>query len=199
MTFGAGTLEDSLAGTLDRRLLDAKGEADRSGEDPLAGRCGADLKALSTFVRADVDGRRVRDLACGLSLVRIPATLGPRELVEGTVESLPASLAILVAAFSPARLLSHLSLLPAGASVSRPRRIVSLLLADRVGEAVALAWRSLRLAGMRLPSPPPDAMSTRALPGRRLAAALLFPLALPAVAALTRSLPEPPESAAATH
>jgi CRISPR-associated protein Csx17 len=188
-TLGAGAA--ALTATLHRRLLAAETNARQTSIDPLDGRCRADLAGLAAFARGEVDLARLNDLAAGLSLVRVPDALERRQIPRGAAAGLPAALATLVTAFSPAGLLSYLQILPAGATVARPRRIVSLLLADRTGEAVAIAWRSLRLAGMRLPSPPPDAIEAGALPGRRLAAMLLFPLDPAGVADLARRLLAP--------
>ena len=196
VTFGNGAADVALAATLDRRLLTAETNARDAAADPLDGRCGADLAALAAFVRGEIDLGRLQDLAAGLSLVRMPHGLERREDARAAA-GLPASLAALVTAFSPARLLSYLKLLPADATPARPRRIVALLLADRVAEAVATAWRSLRLAGMPLPPSPPDVMDAAALPGRRLAAALLFPLDPAAIADLATRLPTPLEAAPA--
>jgi CRISPR-associated protein Csx17 len=193
-TFGEGAVIDSLAAALDRRLLAAETHAREASVDPLDGRCRADLAALAAFVRGEVDPERLQRLATGLSLVRVPHALEPRDVPRGTAAGLPAALTTLITAFSPASFLSSLDLLPAGAAVSRPRRIVSLLLADRIGEAVAIAWRSLRLAGMRLPSRPPGVVEAEALSGRRLAAALLIPLDRAGVGDLAKRLLVPLEA-----
>ncbi|MCW5889577.1 MAG: type I-U CRISPR-associated protein Csx17 [bacterium] len=185
-TFG-DTIE-SLAATLDRRLLSAETAAAPPAIDPLDGRCRADAAALAAFVRCDVDLARLCDLAAGLALVRMPATLGRREESAGATAGTSAALAALVTAFSPPALLSHLKLLPVGATLPRPRRVVALLRAGRTGGAVALAWRTLRLAGMPLPEPAPDAVESD---GARLAAALLFALEPASVAELARRLVEP--------
>jgi CRISPR-associated protein Csx17 len=193
-TFGGSA--SSLAATLDRRLLAAETSARETSIDPLDGRCRAELAALAAFVRGEVDLGRLGDLAAGFSLVRVPGALERREIARRAAAGLPAALATLITAFSPLGLLSYLEILPAGATVARPRRVISLLLADRVSEAVAIAWQSLRLAGMRLPLPPPNAIKAGALPGRRLAAALLFPLDPPGVADLARRLLAPPDAGA---
>jgi CRISPR-associated protein Csx17 len=181
----------ALAVTLDRRLLAAETNGVEASIDPLDGRCRADLDALAAFVLGEVDLGRLGDLAAGLSLVRLPDALERRERRPGIAAGMPAAMAALVAAFSPPGLLSYLEILPAGATVARPRRIVSLLLADRAGEAIAIAWQSLRLAGMRLPSPPPDVVEAGVLPGKRIAAALLIPLEPAGVADLARRLLAP--------
>lgn len=202
-TFGIGAVDGLLAATLDRRLLAAESDAADNGAaaratDPLEGRCGADLAALAAFARGEIDLARLCNLAAGLSLVRVPDRLERRERATGAAAALPASLAILVTAFAPARLLSQRGILPTDGKLARPRRIVSCLLADRIDEAVAIAWRALRLAGARLPSFPPDSIDPRALPGKRLAATLLFPLDALDVENLAKRLLVPLEAAPST-
>lgn len=202
-TFGFGASDGLLVSTLDRRLLFATrysrdDEIPRRAMDPLDGRCSTDLAALGAFVRGDVDHARLVNLAAGLSLVKVPVRLERREPEIGAQAVLPASLAILVTAFTPARLLSQRTILPPDATLVRSRRIISCLLAERIDEATAIAWRSLRLAGMKLPSFPPDALNPRALHGERLAAALLFPLDPREVESLAKRLLVPLEAAPST-
>lgn len=180
-----------LVAVLDRRLLPFEHDTGHAALDPLDGIARVDLDALAAFSRGAVDLARLAALAAGLSLVRIAAPLPRREPRPGEAADLSASLAALAIAFSPPELLSHLEIVPHGARVSRPRRIVALLRADRAGEAAALAWQSLRLAGMHLPLAPPAAPAAAALPGRRLAGALLFSLEPAAVATLARRLSIP--------
>lgn len=202
-TFSIGEVDGLLAATLERRLLSAEGGTASSdpvarAKDPLDGRCGADLAALAAFVRGELDLARLRNLATGLSLVKVPDRLERRERDRGRSVALPASLAILVSVFTPERVLSQQGILPFEANVARPRKIISCLLANKIDEAVTIAWRSLRLAGVRLPPLPPAALETRALSGKRLAAALLCPLDARDVGSLVKRLLVPLEAALPT-
>ena len=78
-------------------------------------------------------------------------------------------------------ILQKLGLLPVNGHLPMPREIVTLLKTgnrNQVNRAIGIAWRRLRIAGVKLPSHPRQPPDFVELDSARLAAALMIPLAM---------------------
>lgn len=178
--WGGGSLVGNLLRVLDRRLLDAQRS---DGEDkPLSGLPAADLTAVMAFLRGETDDGRVASLLAGLVNVKLPQHLPKREM---TPDQPPAVFGLLKPLFTPDTILHKLGLLPTGEQLILPREIITLLKTgnrDQINRAIEIAWRRLRTAGLKLPShprQPPDFVGTNS---SRLAAALMIPITMGALA-----------------
>jgi CRISPR-associated protein Csx17 len=174
--WGGGQLVGNLLRVLNRRLLDAQrgDQADKS----LTGLPAADLAAVLAFLRGETDDERIAGLLAGLVNVKLPQHLPRREL---PADQPPATFGLLKPLFTPDAILQKLGLLPADAHLPLPREIVTLLKTgnrDQVNRAIEIAWRRLRIAGLKLPTHPGQPPDLVGIDGARLAAALMIPLAM---------------------
>ncbi len=182
-TWHHGELVANLVAVLEKRLLLAA-QKDLS-DKPLAGWPGADLAALGAFLAGATDDRRIARLLAGLAHCRAPEyTDWPRE-EAGPV---PATFTLLKLVATPERQLRRCGLLAGQDRLPLPAGLVPRLAAGRTDEAVRLAWRRLRIAGLGVPGTPPAGIGP---PGARLAAALLIPLEDAAIRQLYRNLEGP--------
>ena len=171
--WGGGRLDVNLLRVLDRRLL----EAERNGSGTPFGGCpSADIIAAMAFLRGETDDRRIALLIFGLINAELPRSLPLRETPS---ERPPAVFCLLKPMFTTPTILHDLNLLPKDARLPLPRDVVALLQSgnrEQGERAVSLAWRRLRIAGMKLPAyprQPPDFLQCNSA---RLAATLMFPL-----------------------
>lgn len=191
VVWSSGNLIANLAAILARRLMD--GARAGCADLPFDFVNSASPGAIAGLLAGTLDESRIEHLLWGLMLVdhrqRGTKVQSPVEYVE--VDILPRQFALLKLMFLPFPLQLR------GVSVRiRPEpAVVSLLGANRVGEACRIAMRRLRSSGL---TPLPHRTSTGMvrddvwsdglpLDGRRLAAALLVPIswsAVPAVASL---------------
>lgn len=132
----------------------------------------AGLGDLSRFIAGEVDDRRIEALARGLSLIDWPRVRRWHEVAHAPMP--PAAFAALALA---------LGWCPPGHSLKRTPGLVRWAAAGRVADATRLALRRLLGQGVRAPFDCLDDLS-----GRRLAAALVFPLAPRAYDQLLRLL-----------
>lgn len=199
--WGAGPLIPNLLRVLDRRLVAAErmtagASGEEQGHKPFGGHAPADLGAVLAFLGGETDDERIARLLQGLALVRLQSHLPHRD--HPLAGPPPAALAVLKPFFTPDGLLRWLEILPKRESrLPLPWRLVGLLAAGSVDAAIELAWRRLRLAGVRLPAFPVVPPSGKVLDARRrgrLLAALFVPLEARAIADLTRRLTVPDES-----
>lgn len=172
--WGGGDLTDNLLRVLDRRLLDAQ----RSGRDghPLASLPAADLDAVMAFLRAETDDVRIADLFVGLVNVKLPHHLPRREV---TPDQPPAVFSLMQPLFAPDTILQKLVVLPQDGHLPLPQEVISLLKSSnraQVNRAISIAWRRLRIAGLRLPSHPVQPPALVGIDSARLAVALMIPL-----------------------
>lgn len=176
-----GLLERSLAEVVSRRLLatDDLGLA----EKPFFGTYAAPAADVDAYLRGDVEPSRVEALLFGLAFVRIPAALQwDAPVGDSGAAALPAAFWVLKLLFTPDQLLKKRRLLPTDATLPLTGSIVARLSAGRLDDVVGMAWRALRIAGVRLPAYPrcAPALSPGAEPpglyGRRLLAALAVPM-----------------------
>lgn len=173
--WGGGDLVVNLLRVLVRRLIDA--QRDR-GDKPLAGLPTADLTAVVAFIQGETDDSRIADLLGGLVNVKLPQHLPRREL---TPDQPLAAFSLLKPLFTPDAILQKLALLPTDGQLPLPREIVTLLKtnnSEQANRALEIAWRRLRIAGMKLPSPSLQPPAVIGVDGSRLAAALMIPLAM---------------------
>lgn len=176
VVWGAGPVIASLTRVLGRRLLDA--EELRLRHLPLRGDTAVPIGVVVQWIGRPEWDSRVARLVRGLTLLdhwKFP-TEGPSS-ARGPV---PAVFSLLAPYFTPAEDIEGVltELRPVGQSWIGPapsasRRILRLLTADRVPDAVSVAQRDLRARG--LPVPPLE-VSRGAVSGPRLLAALSLPL-----------------------
>ncbi len=173
--WGGGNLVGNLLRVLDRRLL----EAQRNGEEekPLAGLPAADLAAVMAFVLGETDDGRIADLLAGLVNVKLPQHFPKRDM---TPDQPPAAFGLMKPLFTPDAILQKLGLLSPDGHLPLPREVVTLLKTgnhEQVNRAIAVAWRRLRIAGLKLPAHPRQPPELVGTDSTRLAAALMIPLA----------------------
>ncbi len=203
----AADLAANLSAVLRRRLMDAG----RLGvhRPPLASRRTASLSSIAAFLAADsggqrLDEERLEELLWGLVLIDHRQAYPPLSFAQVSAPPLPRAYALLKLLFLPWSIeasqnasgvtrLRSIRESNSGLRLAPDPEILPLLVAGRVGEACQLAARRLRAAGLR-PLPYRTAGGenrdkdweevARTLDGRRLAAALLFPVSDRALATL---------------
>ncbi len=180
-TWHHGGLEKNLLAVLEKRLLLA--QKDGFGDKPLGGWPGADLASIATFFAGETDDTRIAQLVAGLAHCRVPRDI-KWEPGEDSF-AIPAAFTLLKLVLTPDRQLCRCGLLTDNERLPVPAGLVRLLAADRVDDAIRLAQRRLRIAGI---SPLPGSPGSAGLAGSRLAAALLIPLTDAAVRYLHRAI-----------
>jgi CRISPR-associated protein Csx17 len=180
VVWNSADLAGNLAAILARRLMD--GAKAGCHELPLAATSFASMDAVARFIARETDDARIAELLWGLILVR-PASAPAARQPETEPVPLPRTYALLKLLFLPDPIRVY-----GCAVVVRPEpAIVSLLLSGRIGEACRIATRRLRSSGF---APLPHARGAAGardrdweearhggVDGRRLAAALLMPMA----------------------
>jgi CRISPR-associated protein Csx17 len=184
--WGAGTLTDNLAAVLHRRSVDAR--AANASHPALASRRCASLVAVDAFLRGETDDERLEALLRGLTLLnwsqRSVRFLYTSRSIPST---LPRAYALLKLLFLPDGKLK-LHALTDAVTIRHEPAIVPLLRAGRVSEALDIADRRLRTCGL---TPFTCQFHVSQDVGVRLAAALLIPIADPAINALARLVLRP--------
>jgi CRISPR-associated protein Csx17 len=173
VTWGRNRLQDNLAATLRRRLLEAE-QLDLR-DKPLDSARGASLAAIAGWLGDEVDERRLASLLPGLMLVRIAAG-GQRPQGAQRVEPrlpLPAAYYVLKPFFCPDRQLRDTGFLAGDDELPLPPGLVRKLATDQVNAAVDEGLRRLRASGLRVAWRRVDAGVAQ---GSRLLAALLVPV-----------------------
>lgn len=171
-TWHGGSLEKNLVAVLEKRLLLAS-RRDRA-DKPLGGGPPASLSAVGAFLAGVTDDRRISRLLPGLAHCSLPARWPARDADEaGEAPVVPAAYALLKLLFVPARQLRRCGVLAEGDALPVPPALLRLLAAGRARDALRLALRRLRVAGLTNLA---DVPSAAGVTGRRLAAALLIPL-----------------------
>ncbi len=160
-----------MAEVLERRLTEAQRHAfvDRAGNAqlPLRGRRTAPLAAVTAFIARHTDDERIARLAAGLAWTR---TRGGAPFGSGREDAIPFAYAVLKPLFAP----DGVGQDEDDRKTVDPLPLVRLLRARRAEDAVALAQRMARGAG--LPAPFAGLESLLPADPLRLAAALLFPI-----------------------
>lgn len=182
---GSSPLLDNLRNTLNRRLLQA--EQNELPDKPLAGTRSAPLAAVSQWLAAGVDERRLGSLLPGLALVRIPFGTPP---AVGARLPLPMAYRVLKPMFCTNQQLRRVGLLLTEQSLPLPAEIIRRLEANDVDAALGLARRRLRAYGV---AEMPGSLSAGTVNGKRLLAALMVPISEGALKSLLR-LEKTPET-----
>ena len=173
--WGGGKFVTNLLRVLDRRLLDAQSNDKDSVH--WAGYPAADIAAVMALLSGETDEGRIADLLAGLVNVKLPQNL-PRRDIKSNLP--PAAFALMKPLFTPDTILQRLGLLPPDGHLPLPREIVTLLKAgnrEQADRAIAIAWRRLRIAGLKVPSHPIQPPDLVGINSARLAASLMIPLA----------------------
>ncbi len=175
-------LSGNLAAVLTRRMQDAARQG--SSRLPLWSSRSASLSSVAAFLAGQTDDDRLQDLLWGLLLIdtsKSESGKRAKAVKIGGASPLPRLYALLKLLFLPASFVyqaGHWHYARSGESgiTVRPEpRILPLLQAGRVDDAMRIAARRLNVSGLQ-------AMITRAEQGgadqqsQRLAAALLFPI-----------------------
>jgi CRISPR-associated protein Csx17 len=162
---------DRLGSVLARRLLDARRTSGDVQANPTWGAVTAELDDVARLIAGEVDERALEELLFGFSWVRHAPSERDRRTGDAGAPPIPTDYALLRLLFLPARLET-----PDGRRVVVPdSSIVPLLRGGRVADALEVARRQLVSCGLR---PRTVAPSGDGAPhGRRLAAALLVPVA----------------------
>lgn len=174
--WGGDDLVGNLLRVLDRRLLDAQ-RSDKEDKQ-LSGVPAADLAAVMALLQGETDDRRIACLFAGLVNVKLPQHLPKRDI---TPDHPPAAFCLMKPLFTPDAILQRLDLLPPEGHLPLPREVVTLLKTnnrEQGNRAIAVAWRRLRVAGLKLPSHPGQPPALVGVNSARLAAALMIPLGL---------------------
>jgi CRISPR-associated protein Csx17 len=184
--WGTNTLEDNLASVINRRSIDAR--RDTLTHPAVAGRRHASLIAVAAFLtrKSDnlymTDDAYIEDLFRGLALIDWKrASRSERKRASITVPAtLPRAYALLKLLFlRDGKLYRRGSMEPI--TIKHEPRIVPLLRAARVDEAIELAARRLRATEL---APLDHRFHFNQQDGTRLAAALLIPIESRAATAL---------------
>ncbi|MFZ5765186.1 MAG: type I-G CRISPR-associated protein Cas8g1/Csx17 [Thermodesulfobacteriota bacterium] len=165
----------NLIRILNRRMLESQRGQQES--PPLVGHPAADLAAVMAFLQAKTDDRRLAGLLTGLVHVDLPKHLPFRDVAS---EQPPAVFIILKPLFTPGSILHQLGLLPQDSPLPLPGKIVTLLSTgnrQQAERAVAIAWRRLQIAGLKIPAHPRQPPGLANIDPVRLAAGLMIPLA----------------------
>ncbi|QOJ00744.1 MAG: type I-U CRISPR-associated protein Csx17 [Phycisphaeraceae bacterium] len=214
VVWNAADLSSNLAAVLARRVMDGeRGGCDTLPIAPSRDALTASPEAIVSFLRGDVDERRIEDLLWGLMLVDPPSRDQPFACRGGSSGSgdraagLPSVYDLLKLLFLPRDLVKPRRPSETRWSLARPGErgthrirpepaILALLRAGRVGEAAGIAMRRLRASGLtpvphrRSGGPSRDGVwsEVRVTPrdGQRLAAALLIPIDPDAIDAIVR-------------
>ena len=168
----AGDILDNMLAVLERRCLE--GRMHDLTYAPLSSAFSASLDNIADFLDGGVDVQRVANLALPLSFIRYWSR-DEKDSVRQVAASIELPMAFAV---------MKLTLLPKAfkcqdfgekKAISVEPRLLSMLKTGRVEEAFRVAWRRLRASGLQPLSKEPgiaDGLEN----GRRLGAALLFPL-----------------------
>ena len=168
----AGDALSNLLAILERRCLEARMQnLDRL---PLDSTCPARLEDIVTFLNGSVDLQRISDLVLALSFVNHQRRHETAEaFVQPVPFDLPAAYAVMKLTLLPGKLVCPE--LGANQEISMEPQMLAMLRAGRVNDAYRVASRRLKASGLR-PLSDDAGIVDRLVLGRRLAAALIFPL-----------------------
>ena len=175
--WSSGDVLSNMLAVLERRLIEGRMQGLESSHPPLDSEYPARLADIVTFLNDDLDTQRMADLALPLSFIRYRRPGKVEDSQQRDSYNAPLQLPTAYATMK-------LTLLPrkfkcpefgADTEIWPESALLALLRAGRVNEAYRVACRRLRASGLRTLSDDPG-ISDRSRLGRRLAAALLFPL-----------------------
>ena len=171
----AGDSLSNMLAVLERRCLE--GRMNSVDHSPLDSAYSARLDDAVSFLNGEVDDQRVADLALPLSFILYRRR---QERVDsqsfGAPFDLPAAYAVMKLTLLPDKFICpEFGADGKGIDVAMEPSMLAMLRAGRVRDAYRVACRRLRASGLRPLSDDPG-IGDRSEQGRRLAAALLFPL-----------------------
>ena len=170
----AGNMLDNMLAVLSRRCMEAKKERLENTNAPLRSNYPAQIDDVVKFLNDEVDVQRMVDLALPLSFVNYWSYQGqPR---QSAPFDLPAAYAAMKLTLLPGKFVCpEFGVDGEGIDIAMEPSMLAMLRAGRVGDAYQVACRRLRASGLKPLSGSPG-IRDRSEQGRRLAAALLFPL-----------------------
>ena len=171
----AGDSLSNMLAVLERRCLE--GRMNSVDHSPLDSAFSARLDDAVSFLNGEVDDQRVADLALPLSFIQYRRR---QERVDsqsfGAPFDLPAAYAVMKLTLLPGKFICpEFGADGKGIDVAMEPSMLAMLRAGRVRDAYRVACHRLRASGLRPLSDDPG-IGDRSEQGRRLAAALLFPL-----------------------
>ena len=168
----AGDALSNMLAVLERRCIESRMK--ELEELPLASAYSARLDDVAAFLDGGVDVERIADLVLPLSFVRHCGRPETRAAIEQHAPlDLPAAYAVMKLTLLPGKFVCPE--LGEDKDISMEPQMLAMLRAGRVNDAYHVAYRRLMASGLRPLSDTPG-IADRSVLGRRLAAALLFPL-----------------------
>lgn len=160
---------DNMQAVLERRCLE--GRMQNWGYAPLSSAYSASLTDIVAFLNGDIEPQRVADLALPLSIVHYRYRINRN--TDHAPLDLPAAYAVMKLTLLPGSFVCRE--FNAETDIWMEPRMLSMLRAGRVDDAYQVACRRLKASGLQPLSDEPG-IANGSEHGRRLAAALLFPL-----------------------
>lgn len=168
----AGDALSNMLAVLERRCIESRMK--ELEELPLVSAYSARLDDVAAFLDGGVDVERIADLVLPLSFVRHRGRPETRAAFEQHAPlDLPAAYAVMKLTLLPGKFVCPE--LGEDKDISMEPQMLAMLRAGRVNDAYRVAYRRLMASGLRPLSDTPG-IADRSVLGRRLAAALLFPL-----------------------
>ncbi len=169
----SGDALSNMLAVLERRCLEGRMQGLKNSYPPLDSAYSARLSDIVAFLDGSVDIQRVADLALPLSFVRHR----PRSQVSDFQQDAPFTLSAVYAVMKLTLLPSKFVCPQFGADTDiwQEPSMIAMLRADRVKDAYRVAYRRLKASGLQ-PLCDEPGIANGSDYGRRLAAALLFPL-----------------------
>ena len=168
-----GDLLGNMLAVLERRCLEVRMNGMDRRHPPINASCYAQLSDIVSFLSGHVDDQRVADLSLPLSFVRNWNSPTQSEFRQEPPFDLPAAYAAMKLTLLPGEF--KCSEFGPGVDITMEPSILAMLRAGRVSSAYRVACRRLRASGLRPLSEDPG-ISDSSEQGKRMAAALLFPL-----------------------
>ena len=162
----AGDALSNMLAVLERRCLESRIE--ELEQLPLAAGYSARLDDVAAFINGGVDVERIADLVLPLSCIRYR-----RRPETDTAFDLPVAYAVMKLTLLPGKFVCPEY--GEDKDIRMEQQMLAMLRAGRVNDAYRVASRRLKASGLRPLSEYPG-IADRSVLGRRLAAALLFPL-----------------------
>ena len=170
----AGNVLDNMLAVLNRRCIEAKKERLENTIAPLRSNYPAQIDDVVKFLNDEVDVQRMVDLALPLSFVNYRSY--QRQPRQSAPFDLPTAYAVMKLTLLPGKFVCpEFGVDGEGIDIAMEPSMLTMLRAGRVGDAYQVAYRRLMASGLRPLSPVPG-IRDWSEQGRRLAAALLFPL-----------------------
>ena len=170
----AGTPLSNMQAVLERRCLEGRMQGlEENAHPPLNAAYSALLVDVAAFLDGDVDVQRMADLALPLSFVSYRARSQPSEFQQNTPFNISAAYAAMKLTLLPGKF--FWPQFDVEVKIQMEPQMLVMLRAGRVREAYRVACRRLWASGLK-PLSDESGIADRSDYGRRLAAALLFPI-----------------------